>query len=145
MDALFSPVINATYEVEETRKGGVIGLDKLNLTIETDGGIDPSDALTHAATILRDFFQRFALAEDPEEEEVEETLEVTPTSTVDASSVAVDELPLPTRTINALKKAGVDTLSALAEKGDEELADIKNLGEKSIEEITKLLEKEGFK
>lgn len=145
LDALFSPVLTATYEVEETRKGGVIGLDKLNLTIETDGSIEPSDALEHAATILRDFFNRFAMAEDPEEEEVDETLEVTPTSTVDASSVVVDELPLPTRTINALKKAGIETLSVLAEKGDEELADIKNLGEKSIEEITKLLQKEGFR
>jgi len=145
LDALFSPVVSANYEVEETRKGGVIGLDKLNLSLETDGSIEPSDALAHAATILRDFFKRFALAEDPEVDEEEEELAVVPAATVDASSVAVDELPLPTRTINALKKAGVDTLSALAEKGDEELADIKNLGEKSIEEITKLLEKEGFR
>lgn len=146
LDALFSPVVSAVYEVEPTRKGGVIGLDKLTLTIETDGGIDPSDALTHAATILRDFFKRFALAEDPEEEEPEEGEVLVPlAAAVDADSVVVDELPLPTRTINALKKAEIETLSALAEKSDEELADIKNLGEKSIEEIRKLMVKEGIR
>ena len=146
LDALFSPVVSATYVVEPTRKGGKTGLDKLTFEIETDGSMAPSDALTHGATILRDFFNRFALAEDPEVEEAEEeTLDVIPVAGVDAGSVSVEELPLPTRTINALKKAEIVTLSALAEKSDEDLADIKNLGEKSIEEIKKLLIKEGLR
>ena len=146
LDALFSPIVGATYEVDPTRKGGTIGLDKLTLEVETDGSTDPSDALTHGATILRDFFNRFALAEDPEEEEVEdEELDVTPVSGVDAGTVSVEELPLPTRTVNALKKAEILTLSELAEKSNDELADIKNLGEKSIEEIKKLLVKEGLR
>ncbi len=144
LDALFSPVVGVNYEVEPARKGGTIGLDKLVLTIETDGSIDPSDALSHAAAILRDFFARFALAEDPEvEEEVEE--DSSPRAAVDANAISVEELPLPTRTINALKKANIDSLSQLAEKTDDDLADIKNLGEKSVEEIKKLLEKEGLK
>ena len=61
-----------------------------------------------------------------------------------AEAISVDELPLPTRTINALKKHGIETLDELAGKTDEELADIKNLGEKSVQEIKKLLKKEGF-
>ena len=68
-----------------------------------------------------------------------------PTSGIDAKKVTVEELPLPTRTINALRKAEVTTLSQLAYKTLEDLADIKNLGEKSIEEISKLLEKEGLR
>lgn len=145
LDALFSPVVDANYTVEPTRKGTTIGLDKLVLTVETDGGVEPSDALAQAATILRDFFKRFALAEDPEEEEVEEEVaELAPKPTLDAKKVAVDELPLPTRTINALRKAEINTLSELAAKSDDELADIKNLGEKSIQEIKKLLKKEGL-
>ncbi len=145
LDALFSPVVEANYTVEPTRKGTIIGLDKLVLTIETDGGVSPSDALAQAATILKDFFKRFALAEDPEVEEVEEdTAELAPKPTLDAKKVAVDELPLPTRTINALRKAEISTLSELAGKNDDDLADIKNLGEKSIQEIKKLLKKEGL-
>jgi DNA-directed RNA polymerase subunit alpha len=52
---------------------------------------------------------------------------------------SVDDLPLPTRTINALKKHGINTLADLRTKSDEEISDIKNLGEKSIDEIKKLL------
>ena len=145
LDALYSPIVGSVYEVEDTRKGSTIGLDKLTLEIETDGTITPSDALALAATILRDFFKRFALAEDPEEEETEEDELAAPVAGLDAGKVAVEELPLPTRTINALKKAEITTLAALAEKSDDELSDIKNLGEKSIEEIKKLLVKEGLR
>lgn len=147
LDALFSPIVNSSYEVEQTRKGTEADLDKLVLTIETDGSIDTSFALEESATLLRNFFSRFARAEDPEEleEEKDEETEMVPTSGIDAKKVTVEELPLPTRTINALRKAEVSNLSQLASKSEEELADIKNLGEKSIEEINKLLEKEGLK
>ena len=141
LDALFSPVIKAEYEVEQTRKGEQADLDRLVLTVETDGGLDSSEALARSASILRDFFKRFALAEDDEVEETEdEVAAVAPT--LDTKKVSVEELPLPTRTVNALRKAGIETLADLMSKTEEELADIKNLGEKSIEEIRKLLEKE---
>ena len=145
LDALFSPIISANYEVEETRKGGVIGLDKLTLTLETDGSIDPSEAVAQAATILKDFFKRFALAEDPEEEVVVTPAGTVPAARTDTGSIAIEELPLPTRTINALKKARIETLAELAGKSEEELADIKNLGEKSVGEIHKLLQREGLR
>lgn len=145
LDALFSPVLEANYAIEPTRKGTIVGLDKLVLTIETDGGVTPSDALAQAATVLKDFFKRFAMAEDAEEEVVEEeATDLSLKPTLDAKKVAVDELPLPTRTINALRKADINTLSELANKTDDDLADIKNLGEKSIQEIKKLLKKEGL-
>lgn len=140
LDAVFSPVLKVDYAVEPTRMGGTIGLDKLTLEITTDGSITPSEALTEAATILRNFFNRFAAAEDEEpkgkvsEEEKEGGV---------MDDVAVEDLPLPTRTINALKKAKINTLKELASKTDEDLSDVKNLGEKSLEEIKKLLKKEG--
>jgi len=82
------------------------------------------------------------LAEDDEEEEaLKEQAAAAPS--MDNKKVSVDELPLPTRTINALRKAGIETLSDLMAKSREELADVKNLGDKSIEEINKLLESEG--
>ena len=142
LDALFSPVVSANYEIEQTRKGTHADLDKLVLTVDTDGSLDPSDALAKSATILKDFFKRFALAEDDEEEEaLKEQAAAAPS--MDNKKVSVDELPLPTRTINALRKAGIETLSDLMAKSREELADVKNLGDKSIEEINKLLESEG--
>ena len=142
LDATFSPVVSASYSVEPTRMGRVIGLDKLIFTVETDGSITPSEAVEMSSGSLRSFFARFSQGED-------EIVVTTPTEVV-ASSVkkkavedaSVDDLPLPTRTINALKKHGIKSLSQLMDKTQEELADIKNLGEKSVEEINKLLSKE---
>ncbi|MBI2414928.1 DNA-directed RNA polymerase subunit alpha [candidate division WWE3 bacterium] len=144
LDAMYSPVIYANYEVEQTRKGTIADLDKLVVTVTTDGSLLPSEAMTQAATLLRDFFKRFAMGEDKEEAAVPAGVENISSSSVDAKKVSVEELPLPTRTVNALKKAGINTLSELAGKTDEDLADVKNLGEKSVQEIKKLLEKEGL-
>lgn len=144
LDALYSPVVSVSYEVEPTRLGNVTGLDKLTLTVETDGTISPEDAITQSATLLRNFYNRFADGEDEEVEEDEATAEeALPKPKI--VNVVVEELPLPTRTINALKKQGIETLKELADKTDDELSDIKNLGEKSITEIKKLLKKEGLR
>jgi len=59
--------------------------------------------------------------------------------------VSVEELPLQTRTINALKKSKIMSLHELAKKSNEELEDIKNIGEKSLQEIKDLLDKEGYR
>jgi len=142
LDATFSPVVSASYSVEPTRMGRVIGLDKLIFTVETDGSITPSEAVEMSSGSLRSFFARFSQGED-------EIVVTTPTEVVTSSvkkkaveDASVDDLPLPTRTINALKKHGIKSLSQLMDKTQEELADIKNLGEKSVEEINKLLSKE---
>lgn len=141
IDSLFSPVVKAHIKIEETRAGERTDLDKLILTVETDGSIKPSTAVYKSAGILAEFFDVLAKWEQlPEEvEEEDSTLDVT-----QFEEILVDELPLQTRTINALKKANVETLAELSQKTEEELSDIKNLGEKSISEIKKLLEKEGL-
>jgi len=146
LDATFSPVVSVLYTVEPTRMGRVIGLDKLIFTVETDGSITPSEAVEMSSGILRGFFARFSQGED----EVIVSTEVgMSTSNVNSNikkksveDASIDDLPLPTRTINALKKHGIKSLSQLMDKTQEELSDIKNLGEKSVEEINKLLSKE---
>lgn len=143
IDALFSPVVSALVSIEETRAGERTDLDKLSLEVTTDGSIKPSTAVYKSAGILAGFFDVLAKWEQPEEEEESDDDKAPDVSQYE--DVLVDELPLQTRTINALKKAGVETLAELSEKNDEELADIKNLGEKSISEINKLLIKEGIR
>ena len=71
--------------------------------------------------------------------------ELPQTKVKSTETISIDELPLQTRTVNALKKHGVESLQQLAKMSDEEIADIKNLGEKSLTEIKKLLEKEGYR
>ncbi len=54
IDALYSPILNVSYKVEETRVGEKIDFDKLTLRVETDGSVDPVDALNQAVQILQD-------------------------------------------------------------------------------------------
>lgn len=136
VDAIFSPVVSSAYSVEETRVGRESGLDKLTLDVTTDGSIKPSDAVKDSAAILRDFYSQFASAN---ESNAQELFAQSVASEIKSDNSSVEDLPLPTRTINALKKHGIYTLQDLRNKSDEEISDIKNLGEKSIEEIKKLL------
>jgi DNA-directed RNA polymerase subunit alpha len=144
LDALFSPVSHTTYNVESTRFGKVADLDKVVMNVETDGSLTPTEAVTESAKILKDFYARIGAWDDAEGEEDEEE-ESGNDKASNTETVSIEELPLPTRTINALRKQGIDTLDALANKSDDELADIKNLGEKSVVEIKKLLKKEGLR
>ncbi|OGC38626.1 DNA-directed RNA polymerase subunit alpha [candidate division WWE3 bacterium RBG_13_37_7] len=145
LDALFSPIVNATFEVEPTRFEDRIDLDKTTLTIETDGSITPENSLKEAAELLKDYYAVIAKGETSKKVEDKNTEEVSTVKSHVTDNVAIEELPLQTRTVNALKKHGIDTLKDLNDKTDEELADIKNLGEKSLMEIKKLLEKENLR
>ncbi|MBU0535062.1 MAG: DNA-directed RNA polymerase subunit alpha [Patescibacteria group bacterium] len=140
LDALFSPIVSANYEIEPARFGGRTDLDKIIFTIETDGSISPKEALVEASKILRDYYVTFEewKIETSEPEEVKKSTKL-------AEDVSVEELPLQTRTINALRKSKIITLHELAKKTNEELEDIKNIGEKSLQEIKDLLVKEGFR
>jgi DNA-directed RNA polymerase subunit alpha len=144
LDALFSPISNVTYEVESTLFGHRADLDKLILNIQTDGSISPEAALTESSNLLAGYFKHIAKGEtSAEDESAEEVMvEAKPRN---VENIAIEELPLQTRTINALKKQGIDSLQQLAKMSNEEIADIKNLGEKSLTEIKKLLEKEGYR
>ena len=145
LDALFTPVIRAKYDVEPTRFGKSVDLDKIILEVETDGSINPQKALHEAARIVKDYFKIISTGGIWEEDEEEAVIleGVKPISS-EKANIVIEDLPLQTRTVNALKKSGVKTLGELAKKTDEDLADIKNLGEKSLNEIKKLLEKENL-
>jgi len=143
LDSVFSPVSVVSYLVEPTRVGRETDLDKLVIKIQTDGTIAPFEALTSSAEILKDFFARVSRG-DEDETKVEEGVKAEK-SVQSGEEVSLEELPLPTRTVNALKKAGIKTLADLAGKVPDELSEVKNLGEKSIDEINKLLQKEGLK
>ncbi len=144
LDALFSPISSVNYSIEPTRFGDRTDLDKAVITVETDGSISPKSAITEAAEIIKGYYETIISWETSNKEDKTEVLK-DEGKNKQAEDVSIEELPLQTRTINALKKQGIQTLHELAQKSDEEIADIKNLGEKSLEEIKKLLEKEGMR
>jgi len=145
IDALFTPVLGVSYEVTPTRFGKSINLDKVTLSVKTDGSVSPNEAIIEGSKLIKAFFERMVIW-DVTVGVTEEILEsVSASASLGGGVVLVEELPLPTRTLNALKKANIMNIQELAEKTEEDLLDIKNLGQKSIEEINKLLNREASK
>lgn len=140
LDAAFSPVLRVNYQVESGRVGRRIDLDKLTLEIFTDSTIKPSKALTAAAKILVTHFNQMVNPKfEPEEIAV-----VLDTKDSEVLKLSVEELDLPTRIANALKKGGYTTVKELALAKKETISKVKNLGGKSVEIVLKKLKAKGI-
>ena len=131
VDAIFSPVQRVRYSVDKTRVGDNTNLDKLTLTVDTDGSITPSEAFEQAAAILVEQYKALAgktvLANESEEEEEDNTSGLL--------SMPVEELDLSARTTNALISNEIKTVNDLVSLTDEELDDLKGFGAKAKEEV----------
>jgi DNA-directed RNA polymerase subunit alpha len=140
VDALFSPVIKVSYKVEATRVGRRTDFDKIVFDIETDGSISPLDAIKQAAEIL---IKQFDQIVHPVVKETEEELSSLSQEEIETFKLTVEELDLPTRIANALRKGGFETVSDLVKSTKEEISRVKNLGGKSIDLIEEALNKKG--
>ncbi len=139
LDAIFSPVLRVRYKVESTRVGQMTNLDKLVITVETDGSITPRDAFEEANAILVNQYTALAgqtrveapapLIEAGSKEEVENG-EETP-----ALMTPIEELNLSARTTNALTNNDIHTLKDLFSLSDAELRDLKGFGSKALDEV----------
>lgn len=138
LDASFSPVRSVNYKVEATRVGRRTDLDRLIMEITTNGTLKPSEALKESGRILIAFFKQIVepkkmpVAKKKPEPSLSETMRLT-----------VEELDLPTRIVNALRKGGYGTVSDLTAATAADLAKVKNLGEKSIKIVQAALAKKG--
>lgn len=137
IDATFTPIRQISYKVEATRVGRRTDLDRLILDITTDGTVKPLEALKQTAKLLQAYFQQIY---DPKIVKIEQ-----PPVEYDLSSevykLTVEELDLPTRIANALRKGGYKTVKDLISASMAELSQVKNLGEKSVSLVRKALRK----
>jgi DNA-directed RNA polymerase subunit alpha len=140
LDATFTPVLKANYTVEPTRLGKKSDYDKLTMEIWTDGSIDALYALKMAANDLINSFSQIA---DPKEFE-EEVVTISTSVSPNGSDISVEEIELPLRVTNALKKAGYPTIDALVKAGRLDVSKSKNVGEKSLKVIDSWLKEKGF-
>ena len=140
LDATFTPVLKANYTVEPTRLGKKSDYDKLTMEIWTDGSIDPLYALKMAA---KDLINAFGQIADPKEFE-EEVITINTSLAPQGSDISVEEIELPLRVTNALKKAGYPTIDALVKAGRLDVSKAKNVGEKSLKVIDSWLKERGF-
>jgi len=137
IDALFSPVVKVSYDVQPTREGQVLDYDKLTLKIETDGSISPEDAVAFAARILQDQMSVFVNFDEPESasrQDEEDELEFNP-----LLLKKVDELELSVRSANCLKNDNIVYIGDLIQKTEAEMLRTPNFGRKSLNEIKEVL------
>lgn len=140
VDSLFSPVIKVSYKVDATRVGRKTDYDKLIMDVETDGTILPLEAVQQAAQILSRQFSQIVNPTTPEEPKEETHLSPEEAETL---RLTVEELDLPTRIANALRKGGFKTVGDLVGTPKMTIAKVKNLGEKSVDVINEALMKKG--
>ena len=153
IDSFFSPVQEVAYAVEKTRVGESTDLDKLVITIKTDQTVLPREALKQSAQLLVSYFARISqqkVTGDLLPERVPVSVEVESVNNAEGvsaqeHSLSIDDLDLPLRTVNSLKKAKIESLGDLIGITEEELLNIRGLGETSIKQITQMLKKENWK
>lgn len=143
VDAIFTPVRRVNYWVESMRVGQMTNFDKLTIEIETDGTITPEEALSRAARILIEQFQPFANIglTAPAAERAEGGLPALPPNMLD---MPIEELDLPMRAYNSLKRNNIVKVGQLLQLRDEDLLRMRNFGKKSLDEMKERLRMRGF-
>ena len=140
LDASFSPVRRVTYGVEAARVEQRTDLDKLIIDIETNGTIDPEEAIRRAGSILKDQLSVFVDLQGQDEDKAKpsehhfDPLLLRP----------VDELELTVRSANCLKAENIHYIGDLVQRTEVELLRTPNLGKKSLTEIKEVLESHGL-
>jgi DNA-directed RNA polymerase subunit alpha len=140
LDASYSPVRRVAYKVDNARVEQRTDLDKLIIDLETNGTIDPEEAIRRAATILQQQVAVFVDLESsdfPEEKQVEE--EIDP-----ILLRPVDDLELTVRSANCLKAENIYYIGDLIRRTEVELLKTPNLGKKSLTEIKDVLASRGL-
>jgi DNA-directed RNA polymerase subunit alpha len=140
LDASFSPVRRVSYAVESARVEQRTDLDKLIIDIETNGAIEPEEAIRYAARILVDQLSVFAALEG-----IAPAIEEKKTPQVDPILLRpVDDLELTVRSANCLKAENIYYIGDLIQRTETELLKTPNLGRKSLNEIKEVLASRGL-
>lgn len=140
LDATFSPIVRISYNVENARVEQRTDLDKLVIDVETNGTIDPEEAIRRAATILQNQLAPFVDLESEAEAKPEKVEE-----DVDPILLRpVDDLELTVRSANCLKAENIYYIGDLIQRTEVELLKTPNLGKKSLTEIKDILASRGL-
>ena len=141
LDASYSPVMRCSYEVQAARVEQQTDLDKLIVTVETNGTIDPEEAVKEAAFIIRNQFSVFVDISKEAPEEVP----VIPEVVIDPILLrSIDDLELTVRSANCLKAESIHFIGDLIQRAEVDLLKTPNLGRKSLTEIKDVLATRGL-
>lgn len=132
LDAVFSPVLRVRYKVDSTRVGQETNLDKLLITVDTDGSLSPREAFEEASAILVNQYTALAGSTTVEaapalgQQSDDETSEL---------NTSIEELNLTARTANALINNDIRTVHDLVTLSEQDLRELKGFGSKALDEV----------
>ena len=142
VDSIYSPVRKVAYRVESTQVGQMTNFDKLILDVETNGAIDPAEAVSSAGKTLGELMGLFA---DIGEGIGLELGDVEPESSGSPDlDLPIEALDLSERPRNCLRRAQIKTVGELVERTSEDLLNITNFGQKSLDEVSAKLDELGL-
>jgi DNA-directed RNA polymerase subunit alpha len=151
IDATFTPIKKANYEVENMRVGDRTDFNRLRISIETDGTLTPKEALEQSITLMIHQLKAIVGFKEPEVEVVEKVEESEekgdePKQELDVEflKTRIDAIGLSPRTVKALSAANIRTVGGLARKKEVDILDVEGLGNKGIQEIKKTLSNYGI-
>ena len=147
IDAIFTPIKNVKYNIENYRVEQKTDYENLVFEVETDGSVNPKDALKEAAKILIHHFMLFSderITLDTEEKASEEEFDETSLHMRQLLKSKLVDLDLSVRALNCLKAADVETLGDLVQYEKNDMLKFRNFGKKSLTELEELVEVKGL-
>ncbi|HDQ16830.1 MAG TPA: DNA-directed RNA polymerase subunit alpha [Candidatus Vogelbacteria bacterium] len=156
LDAIFTPVRRASYEVEQMRVGNRTDFNRLIISLETNGDTTPREALEKSITIMIEQLKSIVNFQEPEPEIEEELVEKREEESKpnslndkketeeDIQKTRIEDLDLSSRTQKALANASIRTVGGLARKKEEDILAIAGLGERGLQEIKRVLSNFGI-
>ena len=142
VDSIFSPIVKVSFDVSPTQVGQMTDYDKLNLDIQTDGSISPSEAISSVGKTVGELWKLFADIDEGVGLELGE-LTVSEGSSPDLS-LSIDALDLSERPQNCLARANIATVGQLLDFTEEDLLNLTNFGQKSLDELVAKLDELGL-
>lgn len=142
IDAIYTPIKNVKYAIEDYRVEQKTDFEKLIFEIDTDGSIEPKEALKDAAGILIQHFMLFSdekITFDAEEKNITEEFDENTLHVRQLLKTKLIDLDLSVRALNCLKAAEVDTLGELVSFNKNDLLKFRNFGKKSLTELEELV------
>ncbi len=142
IDSIYTPIVNVMYNVEDFRVEQKTDYEKLVIEINTDGSIEPIEALKEAAKILIQHFMLFSdekITIETEEDSVSEEFDENTLHVRQLLKSRLVDLDLSVRALNCLKAAEVDTLGELVAFNKSDLLKFRNFGKKSLTELEELV------
>jgi len=146
MDAVFTPIRRANYEVENMRVGDRTDYNRLRITIETDGTLTPKEALENSIEVMIHQLKAVIGFQEQAPIEVEEApVEEEPKAEVDQDilKTRIETLDLSARTLAALEEASIRTIGGLVRKKKDDILSLEGIGPKGVDEIEELITKMG--